>query len=136
MTTWTRPSLVPADLDEAIDRHGKLWCCDTTERLWFPYPDDDGTTFLTLIELFQQHGPLSEAVHTLRPAPGPVPGPLPGVCFACGGTGEIHGPGGNGNWTGQACGCETETCALCREEWPCYGAPEAGRLAIEQEATA
>ena len=110
--------LTLADLDEVTDRDGGFWCRDAlNERGWFPYPTDD--PYLTDEELFAQYGPFVPAVHRRRDAPGPVPGPLPGVCFSCGGTGEVHGPGGNGNWTGVACGCETPYCGTCGEAWPC-----------------
>ncbi len=136
MTTFTAPEQVPADLNDVRDRRGWYWTRDAVNDGdgWFTYPDED--RYLPLTELIRDHGPLTVAVHEYKPAPGPVPGPLPGVCFSCGGTGEVHGPGGNGNWAGVACGCETETCALCRDEWPCYGAPEAERVAAEQEAAA
>jgi hypothetical protein len=94
-------------LTEVVDRDGRFWTqdCVNDERGWFPYPQDE--PYLSLADLAAAHGPLTPAVHVRRDAPGPVPGPLPGVCFSCGGTGEVHGPGGNGNWTGQACGCDT-----------------------------
>lgn len=50
---------------------------------------------------------------------GPTPGPLPGVCATCGNTGMVHGPGQNGNWTGEECGCQTPFCGGCGGEWPC-----------------
>lgn len=114
----------PTGLTEVIDRDGRFWTqdCVNDEQGWFPYPQDE--PYLPLADLIAKHGPLTPAVHIRRDAPGPVPGPLPGVCFSCGGTGEVHGPGGNGNWTGVACGCETPYCGTCGDAWPCYAAPE------------
>ena len=112
------------ELTEVVDRDGRYWTqdCVNVERGWFPYPQDE--PYLTLDELTAQHGPLTSAVHEYHDAPGPTPGPLPGVCASCGGTGELHGPGANGNWLGVACGCETPFCVLCGDPWPCFGAPD------------
>jgi hypothetical protein len=113
-------------LDEVVDNDGRFWCRDAlNERGWFPYPQDE--PYLTDAELLSQHGPVTPAVHVRHDAPGPVPGPIPGVCFACGNTGEVHGPGGNGNWTGVACGCETPYCSTCGDPWPC------GLSGVEEE---
>jgi hypothetical protein len=104
-------------LDEVVDRAGQFWCRDElNEHGWFPYPADE--PYLTDAQL-AEHGPFAPTVHVRCDPPGPTPGPLPGVCFSCGGTGEIHGPGGNGNWTGLACGCETAYCGCCGQPWPC-----------------
>lgn len=51
---------------------------------------------------------------------GPYPSPVPGVCGRCGGTGVVHGPGQNGNWTDQDCDCEDELEVLCRDEDEAY----------------
>jgi hypothetical protein len=63
-----------------------------------------------------------EAVLTLhepQPPIGPEVGPVPGVCASCGGTGLIHGPGANGNWTDDPCGCEDAYCGGCGQIEPC-----------------
>lgn len=59
------------------------------------------------------------ALHETQPPIGPEVGPLPGVCASCGGTGLIHGPGQNGNWTDERCGCEDDYCAGCGQVEPC-----------------
>lgn len=107
---------------DAVDRHGRVWVMD---------PDHDGCwrmnvggeyTTLAGQRLLDHHGPLSPVVHVLYEPPAETP-PDP-VCGTCGGTGEMHGSGGNGNWLGVPCGCETRYCAGCGDPWPCYGAPK------------
>lgn len=44
---------------------------------------------------------------------GPYPSPIPGVCGRCGGTGLVHGPGQNGNWTDERCDCTWPVGACC-----------------------
>lgn len=124
LAVFTNADQVPADLNDVRDRDGRFWSrdCVNDDPGWFTYPDAD--LYLSLPDLIGQHGPLTTAVHEYQPPPGPTPGPLPGVCATCGGTGEVHGPGGNGNWLGVACGCETAYCGLCGDPWPCYGSPE------------
>lgn len=132
MTTATTPTFtnreqVPVDLNDLLDRDNRYWSRDALEGGWFDYRNEDH--YLTLAELVSQRGPLTAAVHEFHEAPGPTPGPLPGVCASCGGTGELHGPGGNGNWLGVACGCQTPFCALCGDSWPCFGAPDDAQAA-------
>jgi len=52
-------------------------------------------------------GYLRDDVRCHVPMPPP---PMNGVCGGCGGTGELHGPGSNGNWLGVDCGCEDWHC--------------------------
>lgn len=51
---------------------------------------------------------------------GPYPSPVPGVCGRCGGTGVVHGPGQNGNWTDQDCDCGDDLVVSCRDEDEAY----------------
>lgn len=37
----------------------------------------------------------------------------PRTCSVCGGTGLVHGPGGNGNWTDERCCCDHNHCEYC-----------------------
>jgi hypothetical protein len=82
------------------------------------------------------HGRLADAIeamhellgeHWRHDPPGPDPSPVPDVCGTCGNTGEIHGPGGNGNWTGEPCGCMTAFCGGCGGVWPCEPVQTLGR---------
>lgn len=58
-------------------------------------------------------------LHEPQDPPGPTPGPIPGVCATCGNTGVVHGPGANGNWTDDPCGCDTSFCGDCQQAEPC-----------------
>lgn len=51
---------------------------------------------------------------------GPYPSPEPGACGRCGGTGVVHGPGANGNWTDQSCDCEEDLVVPCADEDEAY----------------
>lgn len=119
MTTFTTPEQLPADVDELAAPTGVVWYRDDDDpSLWFCNHDDDLT--LTLPQLFADYRQLAVVVHERHDPPGPAPSPIPGVCGSCGNTGEVHGPGGNGNWTGVACGWDTPYCSGCGEVWPCY----------------
>jgi hypothetical protein len=45
--------------------------------------------------------------------PDPSWEPLASPCGSCGGTGVVHGPGGNGNWTDDQCCCDHNHCEYC-----------------------
>lgn len=57
--------------------------------------------------------------HEPLPPVGPYPSPMPGICGRCGGTGVVHGPGQNGNWTDQDCDCDDPYCGECGQVEPC-----------------
>jgi hypothetical protein len=112
---------IPATLSELADRDRFVWNRDDEQPdLWWAAFNEDYA--LPLASLIEQHGPLAAVVHERHDPPGPAPSPIPGVCGVCGNTGVVHGPGQNGNWTGEPCGCDTPYCAGCGEPWPCHGA--------------
>jgi len=116
---FTAPEQVPADLDELGAPTGVVWLrTDEDKNLWYCRHNEDLT--LTLPQLFADYRHMAVVVHERHDPPGPELRSLLGVCGVCGNTGVVHGPGQNGNWTGEACGCDAPYCSGCGEAWPCY----------------
>lgn len=118
---YTDAAQVPAETDELADRDLFVWNRDDEDpEMWWMGCNEYHS--LPLAELIKEHGPLGPVVHERHEPPGPAPSPIPGVCGVCGNTGVVHGPGQNGNWTGERCGCDMPYCSGCGNPWPCHRA--------------